>query len=82
MAGIGDIAVGPNEKIYIADILNQRVQIFEENSITCESDFDCDGDIDGADAGLLKEDFGRNLLFFIPVMKLIYVMVISTVIRT
>jgi hypothetical protein len=64
MAGIGDIAVGPNESIYIADIFNHRVQVFEENSLTCESDFDCDGDIDGTDAGLFKEDFGRNLLFY------------------
>ena len=26
----------------------------------CEGDFDCDGDCDGTDAALFKEDFGRS----------------------
>jgi hypothetical protein len=30
----------------------------------CESDFDCDGDVDGTDATTFKLYFGRNLLFY------------------
>jgi hypothetical protein len=26
----------------------------------CEGDFDCDGDCDGTDAALFKQDFGRS----------------------
>ena len=26
----------------------------------CNGDFDCDGDVDGTDAALFKEDFGRS----------------------
>jgi hypothetical protein len=28
----------------------------------CEGDLDCDQDVDGTDAGVFKEDFGRNLI--------------------
>jgi len=30
----------------------------------CESDFDCDGDVDGTDATTFKLYFGRNLVFY------------------
>ena len=29
----------------------------------CESDFDLDSDVDGSDASLFKEDFGRSIFF-------------------
>jgi hypothetical protein len=27
---------------------------------TCSGDFSCDGDVDGTDASLFKQDFGRS----------------------
>jgi hypothetical protein len=29
----------------------------------CEGNFDCDGDVDGTDASMFKEDFGRSIFY-------------------
>ncbi len=33
---------------------------FSQTTNLCEGNFDCDGDVDGTDAAIFKEDFGRS----------------------
>ena len=35
-----------------------------QKSMTCNRDFDCDGDVDGMDASTFKFYFERNLFFY------------------
>ena len=60
----GDIDICPNNY----DSTQQDTSPPQGNGIgdacECESDFGCDGDVDGSDASTFKLYFGRNLLYY------------------
>ena len=54
-----DSVIGESGTVYDAQIAPNTIEIHLEQDL-CEGNFDCDGDCDGTDASLFKNDFGRS----------------------